>query len=95
MAKYKVIKNFLDGEDNKQAYGANGGLYPREGLSPSSERVQVLVDKGFIEDQAPEVVQDKPTEDWTKSKIQGYLEDEGIEFNKSANKDELIALVGG
>lgn len=95
MAKYKVIKNFLDGEDNKQAYGANGGLYPREGLNPSSERVQSLIDKGYIEEQAPEVVQDKPTEDWTKPKIQEYLDDEGIEYNKSANKDELLALVGG
>lgn len=94
MAKYKVIKNFLDGEDNKQAYGANGGLYPREGLSPSSKRVQFLVDKGFIEEQAPEVVQDEPTEDWTKAKIQEYLDDEGIEYTKSANKDELLALVG-
>lgn len=94
MAKYKVIKNFLDGEDNKQAYGSNGGLYPREGLNPSSERVQKLVDGGFIEEQAPEVAQELPTEDWTKDKIQEYLDDEGIEYKKSANKDELIALVG-
>lgn len=95
MAKYKVIKNFLDGEDNKQAYGANGGLYPREGLKPTDKRIKHLIDGGYIEEQAPEVVQDVPTMDWNKTKIQEYLDAEGIEYNKSDNKDELIELVGG
>lgn len=39
---YKVIRDFYDLEDNNRYYEENG-LYPREGLSPSKERIDLLL----------------------------------------------------
>ena len=39
--KYKVIKAFVDLQDNKHVYGI-GDEYPRKGYSPTTERVDEL-----------------------------------------------------
>lgn len=38
---YKVIKDFADREDNNRRYNA-GDVYPREGYTPSLERLEYL-----------------------------------------------------
>ena len=44
MMKYKVIKFFMDGQDNNRSY-IPGNIYPREGLTPSEERIAELSSK--------------------------------------------------
>lgn len=41
MMKYKVIKFFMDGQDHNYSY-IPGNIYPREGLTPSAERIAEL-----------------------------------------------------
>lgn len=41
---YKVIKAFLDLQDDSRLYDA-GDTYPREGLEPSPERIKELSGK--------------------------------------------------
>ena len=41
MMKYKVIKFFMDGQDHNYSY-IPGNIYPREGLTPSEERIAEL-----------------------------------------------------
>ena len=41
MMQYKVIKFFMDGQDNNRSY-IPGNIYPREGLTPSDERIAEL-----------------------------------------------------
>lgn len=42
MMKYKVKKFFMDGQDNNHSY-ITGDIYPRDGLTPSAERIAELV----------------------------------------------------
>ena len=44
MMQYKVIKFFMDGQDNNRSY-IPGNIYPREGLTPSAERIAELASK--------------------------------------------------
>lgn len=39
---YKVISFFMDGEDNRHKYNV-GDIYPREGYTPTAERVRGLL----------------------------------------------------
>ena len=41
MMKYKVKKFFMDGQDNNHSY-ITGDIYPRDGLTPSAERIAEL-----------------------------------------------------
>lgn len=41
MMRYKVIKFFMDGQDGNHSY-IPGNIYPREGLTPSEERIAEL-----------------------------------------------------
>lgn len=41
---YKVIKYFEDLQDKRHAYDV-GDIYPRNGLSPTSERIKELASK--------------------------------------------------
>lgn len=44
---YKVIQTFRDKEDNNSLC-RSGEIYPREGLSPTKERLKTLIDAGYI-----------------------------------------------
>ena len=44
MMRYKVIKFFMDGQDGNHSY-IPGNIYPREGLTPSAERIAELASK--------------------------------------------------
>ena len=46
--KYKVLKGFYDGQDNKEHYRIFTE-YPREGLKPTKVRLKELAKGGFIE----------------------------------------------
>lgn len=41
---YKVIKYFEDLQDNKHSYNVDD-IYPREGLSPTSNRIKELASR--------------------------------------------------
>ena len=41
MMEYKVLKFFMDGQDHNYSY-IPGKIYPREGLTPSEERIAEL-----------------------------------------------------
>lgn len=41
MMKYKVKKFFMDGQDGNHSY-ITGDIYPRDGLTPSDERIAEL-----------------------------------------------------
>ena len=41
MMRYKVKKFFMDGQDNNHSY-ITGDIYPRDGLTPSAERIAEL-----------------------------------------------------
>lgn len=47
--KFPIKKSFRDFEDEERSNKQNE-FYPREGLTPSEERVKELQDKGFIGD---------------------------------------------
>lgn len=44
---YPVTKDFIDLEDNKRLNEVDN-WYPRKGLEPSEERIQLLQEKGYI-----------------------------------------------
>ena len=44
MSKYKVIKFYMDGQDGNRSY-VTGDIYPRDGLTPSEERIAELASK--------------------------------------------------
>ena len=41
MIKYKVLKFFMDSQDGNRSY-VTGDIYPRDGLTPSDERIAEL-----------------------------------------------------
>ena len=104
MDRHKVVKSFKDLEDNNFMYGAPNGLYPREGLEVSQDRIDEIIEAGYIEKlEVEEVVQSKeeevpnevPNEDWTIDEIKEYLDHQEIEYKARDNKGTLLELAGG
>lgn len=100
MDRYKVVKSFKDLEDNNFMYGAPNGLYPREGLEVSQDRINEIIEAGYIEKlEAEEVIQSNgeevPNEDWTIDEIKQYLDHLEIEYKARDNKGTLLELAGG
>lgn len=87
--KRKVLKPFRDKEDRKRAYGT-GGLYPRDGFDVSAERLTYLADNGYIEKVEKEETFDESN---TVKEIEAELERLDIEYNKTDNKAEKLALL--
>lgn len=84
---FKVLKPFRDTTDNKYEYGV-GDTFPRTGFNKvTDERKQYLVDLGFIAEE---------TEDITKltvAELKERLDNQGIEYDAKAKKDDLINLL--
>jgi len=103
MDKYKVVKSFKDLEDNNFMYGAPNGLYPREGLEVSKDRINKIIEAGYIEKlEVEDVVQSDnngatrtPNEDWTIDEIKEYLDHLEIEYKARDSKATLLELAGG
>lgn len=97
------VKKFTDLEDNKRVYGL-GDIYPAEDApEPTKKRIAALSSKANKanvqiigkttvtveeEDEGGEEV--KTIADHNKAELQELLDKEGIEYNKSDNKDVLI-----
>lgn len=101
------VKKFTDLDDNKRVYGL-GDVYPAEGAKePSEKRIAALasrankarvaiIEKTIVtvenENDQDEV---KPLSEMTKDQLKALLDKNGVEYNKSASKDELIAAAEG
>ena len=99
MEKYKVIKSFKDLSDNNFIYGAPNGLYPREGLEVSQDRINEIIEAGYIENlEVADIVESEvtqsPNEDWTIDEIKEYLDHLGIEYKARDSKGTLLELAG-
>lgn len=102
MEKYKVIKSFKDLQDDDFIYGAPNGLYPREGLEVSQDRINEIIEAGYIENlEVEDVIQSDsneitqvPNEDWTIDEIKEYLDYLGIEYKARDSKATLLELAG-
>ena len=81
----KVIGKFHDKYDLKKVYEVGD-----EFSSDDQDRINDLIDRGLIEGDK------KPSIDLlTKKEIIESLEEKGIEYSPRANKNGLIALLGG
>lgn len=58
----KVLNGFYDVQDNRH-HNKKGTDYPRKGLEPSEERINDLVERGFIEAPAPKAEEVKEAEE--------------------------------
>ena len=99
MDRYKVVKSFKDLEDNNFMYGAPNGLYPREDLEVSQDRINEIIEAGYIEKlEVEDVVEsdrdEAPNEDWTIDEIKEYLDHLEIEYKARDNKATLLELAG-
>lgn len=102
MDKYKVVKSFRDNQDNDHFYGASDSLYPRDGLDVSNERVNEIMEAGFIEAiEVEEIVEQTevqqsliPDESWTRDQIKEYLKGQDVEYKERDDKDTLLELAG-
>ena len=80
---YQVKIAFHDAVTNKPF--KVGDNYPAD---TAEERLNLLIAKGYITEGAG-----KPTEKNTVDEIKKYLADNGIEYDESAKKADLLALV--
>lgn len=99
MDRYKVVKSFKDLEDNNFMYGAPNGVYPREGLEVSQDRINKIVEAGYIEKlEVEDIVQsdvdELPNKDWTIDEIKQYLDHLEIEYKARDSKATLLELAG-
>lgn len=99
MDRYKVVKSFKDLEDNNFMYGAPNGVYPREGLEVSQDRINKIVEAGYIEKlEVEDIVQsdvdELPNKDWTIDEIKQYLDHLEIEYKARDSKGTLLELAG-
>ena len=99
MSKYVVKETFYDAEDNKRLY-VEGDIYPRDGYSPSAERVGSLFSgknskkKVFIKAVAGEVEEvAKNLEDLSVDELKEKAKKAGLENYSKLKKAELIELL--
>ena len=104
MAKYIVVKDFTDLQDDNHVYMAGDDLYPRDGYEPSEERIaelstdknkrgEVLIQE--MEGKVPpefelENLSAEAIKEYTNDEIKARLDELGIEYKSNDNKDKLI-----
>ena len=100
---YKTTKAVRDTQDNDFCYYA-GAIFPRKGLEVSKERLEMLVKNGYIvavDDNKPEPAFEAGEEteenktELTAKEIKDKLDELGVEYQSSASKAELLALLDG
>ena len=101
---YKTTKAIRDTQDNDFCY-YEGAIFPRQGLEVSKERLEMLVENGYIvavdgnkPESADEGVGEETenrNEELTSKEIKAKLDELGIEYKSSASKAELLALLDG
>ena len=104
MSKYVVKEMFYDTQDNKRLY-VEGDVYPRDGYSPSAERIGSLLSGKnskktvFIEavsDEEVEEVSDEVAEnleDLSVDELKEKAKETGLENYSKLKKAELIELL--
>lgn len=92
MKRIKLAKGFFDTETNLEY--STGDMYPRY-LEPTPERVAFLREHGVFEevDEGNGEPFEKPTDKNTVDEIKGYLDQVGIEYDNTAKKSDLLALI--
>ncbi|CYX44446.1 hypothetical protein [Streptococcus suis] len=106
MAKYIVIEQFIDGDDDRVTYPVNA-VYPRDGYEPTPERIATLASsnnaKGvplireLLELPAKEVQQNPNQEQFplelSRDDIKAQLDAAGIEYAKNAKTETLLEIL--
>lgn len=83
---FKVLKPFKDKTDKKYEYGV-GDTFPRTGFNVPNERKEYLVELGFIENTKEDITK------LTVAELKERLDNQGIEYDSKAKKDDLINLL--
>ncbi|WP_105156861.1 hypothetical protein [Streptococcus suis] len=102
MDKYITIDLFIDTDDDRVEYPI-GALYPREGYTPSKERIDSLLSgdnargvpliKQIIELPAKTTIPSDAENELTRDAIKEKLTQLGIEFNTKAKTESLLKLL--
>lgn len=107
MAKYITVEYFIDTEDERTEYPI-GALYPREGYTPSDERVRsfltgenkkgVALIKPIIELPAKEHSEVAPdvtdkAEELSRDEIKARLTELGISYASKAKTETLLEML--
>ncbi|WP_449453291.1 hypothetical protein [Streptococcus suis] len=102
MVKYITIDLFVDTDDERVEYPI-GALYPREGYTPSEERIAALLSgdnargvpliKPIIELPAKAAIPSNTENELTRDAIKEKLIQLGIEFNAKAKTESLLELL--
>lgn len=100
MAKFIVVKAFDDSDDELIHYPVNA-LYPREGYSPTEERVLALSTRGnALEEVLIKPLIELPPKDATppdgsldREAIKAQLDAAGISYAKNAKTETLLEIL--
>ncbi|WP_409374142.1 hypothetical protein [Streptococcus suis] len=102
MDKYITIDLFVDTDDERVEYPIDA-LYPREGYTPSKERIDSLLSgdnargvpliKKIIELPAKKTIPSDSENELTRDAIKEKLTQLGIEFNAKAKTESLLELL--
>lgn len=101
------VKKFTDQEDGNRVYNL-GDVYPAEGAKePTENRIAALASKANkahvqiitkttveVEDEGNEN-EAKSLSEMNKDELKAVLDKNGIEYNKTASKDELLKAAEG
>lgn len=92
MTEYIVTSTFRDSHDTSKHVYREGHTFPHKDsvvLQFKPERIEELMQKGWIAEKEPEI----DFETLTVAEIQSELEALGIEYDKKAKKADLINLL--
>lgn len=91
---YKVIKNFVDLQDNNYPYKA-GDVFPRKGLEVKPERITELA--GSENKQGTPLIElvdeTKGFDQMKKDELQAYAKEKNIDLGDAKTKEEIIAKI--
>ena len=89
---YKVIKFFHDLQDNKHAYNV-GDVYPREGVTPTEERIAEL--SGSDNKQGCPLIEkaEKSLDKMKADELKAYAAEKNIDLTGANTKAEILAKI--
>lgn len=90
----KVIKFFHDLQDKNHEYNV-GDIYPREGLTPTPERIAELSGSENKQGQPliAEVEEKTDIEKMKVTELQAYAKEKGIDLGDATKKNEILAKI--
>lgn len=89
---FKVIKFFHDLQDKNHEYNV-GDIYPREGLTPTPERIAEL--SGSENKQRTPLIAEEKTdiEKMKVAELQAYAKEKGIDLDGATAKADILAKI--